>query len=95
MISRQINLTSTCFRRVAEDSTSDRVKKNSTFKVQCSSIQGEPAALKNFHSAGLGDAIVLAMSMVFAVYLKMYVKLWEHSQLRIINNSYFNEEWEM
>jgi hypothetical protein len=32
-------------------------------------MQGEPAALINFQSAGLGEAIGLAMSKVLQVYL--------------------------
>jgi hypothetical protein len=61
--------TSSCCLRVPEDSESDNPIKNSTFVVHCSSIQGEPAALVNFQSAGLGEAIGLAMSKVLQVYL--------------------------
>jgi len=38
--------------------------------VQYSSIQGDPAAFTNFHSAGFGEVIGLAISIVLHVYLK-------------------------
>lgn len=61
--------TSICCLSVPEDSASDKAIKNSTFKVHCSSIQGEPGALINFHSAGLGEAIGLPISNVLQLYL--------------------------
>lgn len=69
-----MSLTSSCFRSVPADSAFERAMKNSTFKVQWSSIQGEPAALTNFHSAGFGEATGLAMSMVLQLYLEKGVK---------------------
>ena len=38
--------------------------------MQKSSIQGDPAALTNFHSAGFGEVTGLAISIVLHVYLE-------------------------
>lgn len=62
--------TSNCCRRLEDDSESDNPIWNSTFNVQYSSIQGDPAAFTNFHSAGFGEVIGLAISIVLHVYLK-------------------------
>ena len=62
--------TSSCCLRVPDDSEPDKAIKNSTFRVHCNSIHGEPAALTNFQSAGLGEAIGLPISMVLQVYLE-------------------------
>lgn len=57
-----------------EDSELDKAMKNSTFSVHCSSIHGEPAALTNFQSAGLGEATELPISNVLHVYLGKYIR---------------------
>lgn len=63
------DITSNCCLRVPVDSESDKAIKNSTLRVHCNSIHGEPAAFTNFHSAGLGEAIGLSISKVLQVYL--------------------------